>query len=148
MVAARYNILYSAEIMLFYTLSARYRLLILLDNRHSSCLPGLPVNPGVPIRVIFRFGLDEAVVTVCNLAIPHYHNAHRADACTLLVGRFEIYCCKIFHSLILFSNTFCRLSEGFIPSFFRILPRWVVILDSVLLSRIPISLNFLFCRMR
>ena len=31
MVAARYNILYSAEIMLFYTLSARYRLLILLD---------------------------------------------------------------------------------------------------------------------
>lgn len=66
----------------------------------------------------------------------------------LLVGCLEIYRCKIFHSLILFSNTFCRLSEGFIPSFFRILPRWVVILDSVLLSRIPISLNFLFCRMR
>ncbi len=52
------------------------------------------------------------------------------------------------YSLILFSNTFCRLSDGFIPSFFRILPRWVVILDSALLSRTQISLNFLFCRMR
>ena len=29
MVAARYSILYSAEIMLFYTLSARYRLLFI-----------------------------------------------------------------------------------------------------------------------
>ena len=73
------------------------------DFREDICIhrvfQGQAVNPGVPIRVILRFGLDEAVEAVCYLAIPHYHNAHRADACTLLVGRFEIYRCKIFHRI-------------------------------------------------
>lgn len=76
------------------------------DFREDICIHrvflGQAVNPGVPIRIILRFGLDEAVVAVCNLAIPHYHNAHRADTCTLLVGRFEIYRCKIFHRIIIF----------------------------------------------
>ena len=53
------------------------------DIRIHRVFQGQTVNPSVPIRVILRFGLDEAVVTVCNLTIPHYHNAHRADACTL-----------------------------------------------------------------
>lgn len=56
MVAARYNILYSAEIMLFYTLSARYRLLILLDIGIHRVFQGYTREPGcsnksnIPVR--------------------------------------------------------------------------------------------------
>ena len=53
--------------------------------------------PCIPIGIILRLWLDETVVAIHNLTIPYYHNAHGANAGSLLVGSLKIYRCKILH---------------------------------------------------
>ena len=60
-------------------------------------LHGKSMYPCIPIGIILRLWLDETVVAIHNLTIPYYHNAHGANAGSLLVGSLKIYRCKILH---------------------------------------------------
>ena len=57
-----------------------------------------PMHPGIPIRIILRFGTDQTIKTVCTLSVPYYHHTDTAHTGTLLVGSFKIYSSKIFHN--------------------------------------------------
>ena len=60
-------------------------------------LHGKSMHPSIPIGIILRLWLDETVVAIHNLTIPYNHNAHGANAGSLLVGGLKVYCCKILH---------------------------------------------------
>ena len=50
-----------------------------------------------PVIIIVRLRLDERVKRIYNLTIAHNDDTYRAYAAALIVGRFEVYCCKIMH---------------------------------------------------
>ena len=68
-------------------------------RRIGSILQGKAVHPGIPVTVILRLGLYEAVEAVYYLSTPHNHYSHTAHTGTLLIGYLKIYGCKIFHGL-------------------------------------------------
>lgn len=89
---------------------ASYGPLVEVPQSWAQSLPILPETPGihsvfhgqsmhlrVPVGVILWLWLDEGVVAIHYLAIPHNHYAHGANAAALTVGCLKIYCCKIFH---------------------------------------------------
>ena len=55
------------------------------------------MHPSIPIGIILRLWLDETVVAIHNLTIPYNHNAHGANAGSLLVGCLKVYRGKILH---------------------------------------------------
>lgn len=54
--------------------------------------------PCIPIGIILRLWLDETVVAIHNLTIPYYHNAHGANAGSLLVAVSKSIAAKFFMS--------------------------------------------------
>ena len=59
----------------------------------------LPAEP----LVIFRFRMDKAVEAIYDLSVAYDHYSYAAYAGPAFVCRLEIYCCKIFHSLPVWS---------------------------------------------
>ena len=55
------------------------------------------VYHNVSVAVVLGLGAHQAVKGLCDLCIAYYHNPNAADAGTLFVGCFKIYCCKIYH---------------------------------------------------
>ena len=55
------------------------------------------MHPTTCIIIIIRFGLDERIEGIGDLAIPHNHHPNRTNACALVVGRLEVYCRKVSH---------------------------------------------------
>jgi hypothetical protein len=59
------------------------------------------MNLTAPVVIVVRLWLDEGVVSVNYLTIADDDDADGADAAALVVGGFEVYCCKVFHLFIL-----------------------------------------------
>ena len=68
------------------------------------------MHPGVPVGVIVRLGLDERIERVYYLAVPHNDHAHTAHAGALVIGRLEIYGCKVSHLSRCFA---CKVTKRF-----------------------------------
>lgn len=74
----------------------------------------------IPIGVILRLWLDEGVVTIHYLAIPHDYDAHGANAATLAVAVSKSIAAKSF--IIKNSdNSFVMLHPAFIAQNFFII---------------------------
>ena len=58
------------------------------------------MHPTTCIIIIVRFGLDERIEGIGDLAIPHNHHPNRTNACALVVGRLEVYCRKVSHLMV------------------------------------------------
>ena len=65
----------------------------------SGILPRKAVDAGVPVAIILRLGTDEAVEAVHDLPAADHHKPHAAHTGRLHVGRLEIYCCEISHTI-------------------------------------------------
>ena len=55
------------------------------------------VNHYVSVTVVLGLGAHQTVKGLSYLCIAYYHNPNAADAGTVFVGCFKIYCCKIYH---------------------------------------------------
>ena len=62
---------------------------------------GQSVYACIVVIVIVRFGANQAVITVYDLATSYNDDAHAADARPLGIGRLEIYGSKVQHRLLL-----------------------------------------------
>ena len=58
------------------------------------------------VVVNFGFGLDERIELVHLNAIPIDDNAHATHARALVVGRFEINSCEVFHTVVVVISPF------------------------------------------
>ena len=77
------------------------------DGSLLGVLAGETVHLTAPVVIVVRFGLDEGVEGIDNLAIPYDDNAHGADARPLVVGCLKVYCCKVLHiSLVCNGSTY------------------------------------------
>ena len=56
-----------------------------------------PVDLLAEPLVILGLRMDEGVEGINDFSTPYYYHANATDTATLLVGCFEIYCCKISH---------------------------------------------------
>ena len=50
-----------------------------------------------PVVIIVWLRLNERVESINNLAITNNDDSYRANAAALIISRFKINCCKIFH---------------------------------------------------
>lgn len=53
------------------------------------------MNTGVPIQIVIRFGMNEAVEPVGYLTISHNNHPYTTYAGTFIICRLEVYCCKL-----------------------------------------------------
>ena len=62
----------------------------------------LPYLPGIvhePVNTSNWLWLDQGIERIHYLTVPHNDNSYRANRRTLIVSRFKVYSCKIFHCM-------------------------------------------------
>jgi len=59
------------------------------------------MNLTAPVVIIVWLRLNERVERIYNLTIANNDDSYRAYAATLIVSRFKIYCCKVFHFFVM-----------------------------------------------
>lgn len=65
-----------------------------------------------PVVIILRLGLDEGIELIHYLPTSHYYYANRADRRAIVVGRLEIYGCKVLHIYCVFFIGMCVFAQS------------------------------------
>lgn len=89
---------------------------------------GKPMHLLAEPLVILRLWMNQRIEGINYFSSTYNHHAYAAHARRLLIGRLEIYCCKIFHTLQIFPVIFLidirSAPFSFVMESYKEMPSW------------------------